>query len=75
MTNDAAEIARLIEEIDHYTADLRGPGIEEVRQGILHPAEQRTRQGVSSLGAIQYEVDDVAVSLHLQLVRDGRRRL
>jgi hypothetical protein len=35
MTNDPAVIARLIDEIDHYLADLKGRGVEEVRQGIL----------------------------------------
>ena len=35
MTNDPAAIARLIDEIDRYLADLKGPGVDEVRQGIL----------------------------------------
>jgi Dimethlysulfonioproprionate lyase len=35
MTNDPAVIARLIDEIDPYLADLKGPGVDEVRQSIL----------------------------------------
>ncbi len=35
MTSDPAAIARLVDEIDHYLADIEGTGIDEVRQGIL----------------------------------------
>jgi hypothetical protein len=34
MTNDPAAITRLIDVIDPYLADLKGPGVDDVRQGI-----------------------------------------
>jgi len=45
MANEPAAITRLVEEIDHYLADLRGPGIEEVRQGILRFAQGPVNEG------------------------------
>jgi hypothetical protein len=35
MTVEPGAIARLIEQVDHYLAELKGPGITEVRQGML----------------------------------------
>jgi hypothetical protein len=46
MTRDPAAIARLIDEIDHYLADLRGPGIAEVRQAILRFGEGPVKEGI-----------------------------
>jgi hypothetical protein len=47
MTHDPATIVRLIEEIDHYLADLKGPGIAEVRQGILRFGQGPVREGIA----------------------------
>jgi hypothetical protein len=47
MTHDPATIARLIEEIDHYLADLKGPGIAEVRRGLLRFGEGPVREGIA----------------------------
>jgi hypothetical protein len=46
MTNDPAAIARLIEQIDHYLADLTGPGLDDVRQGILRFGQEPVREGI-----------------------------
>lgn len=46
MTRDPAAIARLIEAIDQYLADLEGPGIAEVRQGILRFGQGAMREGI-----------------------------
>jgi hypothetical protein len=44
MTKDAAPIFRLVEQIDHYLADLKGPGVADVRQGILRFGEGPVRE-------------------------------
>lgn len=46
MTGDPTAIARLIEEIDRYLAGLKGPGIAEVRQGILRFGAGPLREGI-----------------------------
>src|SRR5262245_5202945 len=48
MTKDVAPIFRLIEQIDHYLADLKGPGIAEVREGILRFGEGPVREGTEA---------------------------
>lgn len=45
MTQDPAAINRLIDGIDHYLADLEGPGIAEVREGILRFGQGQAREG------------------------------
>ncbi len=49
MTNDPAVIVRLIEEIDHYLTDLKGPGIDEVRQGILRFGQGPVSEAIQPL--------------------------
>jgi hypothetical protein len=48
MTNEPAAISRLIEQIDRYLADLQGPGIAEVRQGILRFGQGPVKEGIES---------------------------
>src|SRR5262245_3834266 len=47
MTHDPAAIARLIDEIDRYLADLGGPGIDEVRQSILRFGQGPINEGIA----------------------------
>jgi hypothetical protein len=46
MPSEPTAIARLIEEIDRYLADLEGPGIAEVRQGIFRFGQGPVRDGI-----------------------------
>jgi hypothetical protein len=64
MTNDPAAIARLIDEVDRYLTDLKGPGVDEVRQGILRFGQGTMSEGVKPARPACGHLDSALLCMH-----------
>ncbi|MGE0240083.1 MAG: hypothetical protein AB7S59_15300, partial [Parvibaculaceae bacterium] len=64
MTNASAAIVPLIEQIDRYLADLTGPGIAEVRRGILRFGQGPAREGIEPAPPACGHLDAALLCIH-----------